>query len=299
MTDNMLLPYVPDNMLEFWNEAHAEAMAVPLEFGRSGTNDYLRDGFRVESLWFRGIGGERLNGWIAFPRDATRIPGFLWIAPYGRWSMLPNEYGTREGMVSMSFNFFGESSFHQEDYVPRRGYFAEGASNPETFIFRKMLQNAMIAMKVLEAQSEADENKLGAAGLSQGGGMAIWLGAICKQVKTVVADFPFLAAMPWVLSHRIHRYPLKELIDFADSMPLGREVIGHTLSYFDTLNFATICDVPVLTTLGLKDPAVKPEQVRAVFDALPGEKHLVELDFGHDWHPSMVARNKEWFENHL
>lgn len=287
-------PYVPDDFDQFWIEAVAEANAAPLDFHRSGTNDYLRSGFKIEILDFRGIDGSTKHGWIAYPVDAHRTPGFLWVAPYGRWSMLPNEYGTRDGLVSMSFNFFGESAFHEEDYVPARGYFAEGAGLPETFVFRRMAQDAMIAMRVLEAQSEADEDRLGAMGLSQGGGMAIWLGAWAKQVKCVAADFPFLSAMPWVLSHRIHRYPLKELVDFSDSLPLGREVVGHTLSYYDTVNQATRCKVPTLVTLGLKDPAVKPEQVRAVYEALPGEKELVELDWGHDWHESMVERNRDW-----
>lgn len=286
-------------MDEFWAEAVQEAESAPLDFKRSGSNDYLRTGFRIETLTFRGVKGETLNGWLACPDGADRNRAFLWVAPYGKWSMMPNEYGTREGMVSMSFNFFGESAFHEEDYVPSRGYFAEGASDPKTWVFRTMAQNAMVAMRVLEAQSEVDESKMGAMGLSQGGGVAIWLGAWSKRVKCVVADFPFLGAMKWVLSQRVHRYPLKELAEFMDSIPLGREVVQYTLSYFDTLNQATRCQVPTLVTLGLKDPAVKPEQVKAVFQALPGEKQLEELDWGHDWHPSMVERNRAWLLDHL
>ena len=297
--DELFKPYVPEDMAEFWAEAVEQAENSPLDFKRSGTNDYLRSGFRVETLTFRGVKGEILKGWIAFPEGAHREPGFLWVAPYGRWSMMPNDYGTREGFVSMFFNFFGESAFHEEEYVPRRGYFAEGVANPKDWIFRTMAQNAMIAMRVLQAQSEADEDRLAAMGLSQGAGMAIWLGAWCKRVKCVVADFPFLGAMRWVLAQRVHRYPLKELTEFMDSIPLGREVVSHTLSYFDTVNQATFCDVPTLVTLGLKDPAVKPEQVRAVFDALPGEKKLEELDWGHDWHPGMVQRNQEWLSQWL
>lgn len=299
MTESLLAPNVPDDFDEFWQEAVAEAEAAPLDYHRSGTNDYLKSGFHVETLEFRGIDGSARKGWIAAPNGAHRNPGFLWIAPYGRWSMMPEEYGTRAGFTSMSFNFFGETAFHEEDYTPARGYFAEGAQKPETFVFRRMAQDAMIAMRVLEAQPEADEDRLAAAGLSQGGGMAIWLGAWSKRVKCVVSDFPFLAAMRWVLSQRIHRYPLKELTDFADSLPLGREQVLHTLSYFDTVNQATRCKVPTLVTLGLKDPAVKPEQVRAVFEALPGRKELAELDWGHDWHPSMVERNLDWMRQCL
>jgi cephalosporin-C deacetylase len=292
-------PYPPEDFESFWTETAAEAAAAPMDFHRSGSNDYLKTGFKVETLRFRGIDGTARNGWIAFPDGAHRCPGFLWVPPYGRWSMMPDQYGTREGMVSLSLNFFGESSFHQEEYVPSRGYFAQGAGSPETWVFRRMFQDAVVAMRVLEAQSEADEDSLGAMGLSQGGGLAIWLGAWCRQVKTVVADYPFLSAMRWVLSQRVHRYPLKELVEYMDSLPLGREQVGHVMGYFDTVNHATACKVPTLVTLGMKDPAVRPEQVRAVYDALPGERELVEIDFGHDWHPSMVERNREWLLRHL
>ncbi|MBS1715960.1 MAG: acetylxylan esterase [Armatimonadetes bacterium] len=292
-------PYLPEDFDAFWDDVTAEAVSAPMDYKRSGTNDYLKSGFRVESLTFRGIDGGTRHGWIAFPVDALRLPGFLWVPPYGRWSMMPDQYGTRDGMVSLSFNFFGESAFHKEDYVPSRGYFADGAGSRDTWVFKRMYQDAVIALRVLQSQSEADEDRLGAMGLSQGGGIALWLGAWCRQVKTVVGDFPFLSAMRWVLSQRVHRYPLKELVEFTDTLPLGREQIGHVLSYFDTVNHATRCRVPTLVTLGTKDPAVRSEQVRAVFDALPGPKELAEIDYGHDWHPSMVGRNRDWLLKHL
>ncbi len=299
MDDGLLGPYVPDDFDEFWSEAVGQALAAPLDFQRSGRNDSFRTGFQIEALTFRSIDGDFRHGWVAFPEGARRMPGFLWIPPYGRSSVFPNEYGTREGFVSLSFNLLGEQAFHEEDYVPRRGYMAQGASSPQTWIYRSLLQDVLIAVRVLEAQSEADEDRLAAMGLSQGGGMAVWLGALCEKIKCVVADYPFLAGMRWVLDQRVHRYPLKELTDFMDTIPLGHEVVGHTLGYYDTVNMATRCRVPTLVSLGLKDPAVRPQQVQAVYDALAGEKDIVEIDFGHDWHPSMVARNRDWLIRHL
>ncbi|MCW5935819.1 MAG: acetylxylan esterase [Fimbriimonadaceae bacterium] len=298
MTDEFA-PYPPEDFSSFWEDTVAEALAEPLDFRRSGSNDYLRKGFTIESFTFRGYGGTTRHGWLASPVGGHAMPAFIWLPPYGRWSMPPNEYGTREGYTSISLNFFGEGAFHEESYTPARGYFAEGAESPATWVFRRLFQDAVIAVRILEAQPEVDEGRIGAMGLSQGGGLAIWLAAWCHKVKAVAADFPFLSAMKWVMNQRVHRYPLKELADFRDSLPLGREVVAHTLAYFDTVNHATRCQVPTLVTLGAKDPAVKPEQVRAVYDALPGEKELAEIDWGHDWHESMVQRNKAWLDKNL
>lgn len=292
-------PYVPEDFDAFWQELVEEQKAQPLDYHRSLRNDYDLFGFVVETLTFRGMHGSPLHGWIAYPEGARRLPSFLWIPPYGRESLLPNEYGTREGFTSLSFNFFGHGAFHQENYVQERGYFSEGAEDPGMWIFRTMAQNAMIAARVLQAQIEADEDRVGCIGMSQGGGMSIWLGAWSPIVKAVCADMPFLGAMHDTLSRDVYRYPLKELTDFADSIPLGLPRVKNTLAYFDTLNHATKCGVPTQVALGEKDPACRPQVVESIHEGLPGEKRLIRYPGGHDWDPGMVENNRKWMEEHL
>ncbi|MCZ7580946.1 MAG: acetylxylan esterase [Fimbriimonadaceae bacterium] len=292
-------PYVPDDFEAFWDEAIQEAVAEPLDFHRSFQSDSQHPTHHVERIAFRGMFGQSVSGWFAFPPGVRRCPSFLWLAPYGRESVLPNGFGTRQGMASLSFNFHGHDAFHQEEYKVSRGYFAEGAEEPRTWVFRRMIQNAYLAAKVLQAQPEVDEDRIAAAGMSQGGGMSIWLGALCPIVKVVCADMPFLSAIRHTLSKPVHRYPLKELLDFAEGIPLGKERILHTLSYYDTVNMATFCRVPTQVSMGLKDPSVRPECVQATFDALPGPKNLVRYEIGHDWHPAMVPNNREWMLQNL
>lgn len=291
---NPFEPYVPEDFDEFWLETVAEADAVPLEFHRSSRNDFDLPGFTVETIDFRGMGGRALHGWLAFPEGARRLPAFAWLPPYGRESLLPDQYGTREGFVSLSFNFHGYGAFHQEKYQPARGYFAEGIGSPNTWVFRRMLQDATIGVRVLRAQVEVDEDRLAAMGLSQGGGLAIWLAAWSGLVRTAVADLPFLAAMRFALDRNAHRYPLKEVVDFMETEPLGPQKVWHTLAYFDTMNQATRCAKPALISLGERDPACRPEAVEAVYEALPGIKRLVRYPGGHDWDPDMVATNRVW-----
>ncbi|MBS1718166.1 MAG: acetylxylan esterase [Armatimonadetes bacterium] len=300
MSEELIAPYPPEDFDQFWQETVSEARAIPLDYRRERSSYPVREGFEIETIAFRGAGGKPYYGWICYPSGARRLHGFLWIPPYGRESVLPNEYGTREGYVSFSFNFHGEEPFHQEKYVPARGYFPEGASEPKTWIFREMFITAVVAARVFQAQSEVDENRIGSMGISQGAGLSIWLGAWMPTIiKAVCADLPFLGGLPYLLDGQIYRYPLKELADFMENVPLGRERLFHTLSYFDTINQATRCQVPTLVTLGLKDPAVKPIQARSIFAALPGEKNLIEYDWGHDYYPAMVENNADWLTRHL
>lgn len=295
---NPFVPDLPEDFVEFWHETYAQAKAAPLDFHRalspSQSSHHL-----IETFVFRGIDGQPRHGWFAYPEAARRIPAFLWIPPYGRESVLPNQYGTREGYASLSFNFHGEGAFHREAYAPARGYFAEGAGDPQTWIFRRMFQDAVLAARVLQAQVEVDEDRIGSMGMSQGGGISIWLGAWCPIVKAVVADMPFLGAMRSALNRNAYRYPMKELIDFGEAVPLGHERVLATLAYFDTMHQATQCQVPTLVSLGEKDPAARPENVQAIFEAVAGPKELHRYDWGHDWHPEMVERNRAWLDRHL
>ncbi len=288
------VPSLPEDFDAFWHEAADEAHRLPLDYRRSLSNDFPLDGFVVETLDFAAMNGKRLHGWLAYPEGARRLPGFVWVPPYGRESLLPNAYGTREGFASLSFNFFGHDAFHQEKYTPSRGYFAEGAESPETWVFREMLQNAIVATRVLQAQVEVDEDRIAAMGMSQGAGIAIWLGAWCRAVRSVCADMPFLGAIGQSLLQQVYRYPLKELTDFMERIPLGQQRVLNTVSYFDTMHMATRCAVPTHVSYGTKDPSCRPPNVKAIFEALPGPKKLIEYEWGHDWYPAMVENNRQW-----
>lgn len=291
---DLLRPYVPPGFESFWRETTAQAMAAPLEYELFQQDEVDPPWHTVQTLSFRGIEGETLWGWVAKPKELEKAPGFLWLAPYSRWSMPPNQYGTRKGLASISFNFHGEGSFHREDYSPERGYMAHGIESRETWVFRRMYQDAVILGRIFAELDFVDAQRVAAKGMSQGGGMAIWMGAWVDLIKAVVADEPFLAGVPWILDAKYFRYPLKELTDVTFSSPEMEDRVRDVLSFFDTMNQAAFCEVPTRVTLGLKDPSVRPAQVRAVFETLPGVKDLEEIDWGHDWHPRMIEGAAEF-----
>ncbi|MBX3110773.1 MAG: acetylxylan esterase [Fimbriimonadaceae bacterium] len=290
---------MPADLESFWHETTDEAGSAPLDYSGPFPSGRDTDTHRVEVLTFRGMGGSERHAWVAFPHEAPR-GSFLWVPPYSRWSMKPNEYGTRDGYVSLSPNLLGESAFHDEVYTPARGYFADGAASPATWVFRRLYQDSLLATRVLQALTGFDHRRTGAMGMSQGGGVSVWLGAWSGAVGAVVADMPFLGKINEVMAEdRPFRYPLKELADWRSAAPERPAQLARTLSVYDTAVQAAYCRVPTLVTLGLRDPAVRPFQAEAVYDALSGPKELVRLDWGHDWHPSMVQRNLDWLDRHL
>lgn len=296
-----MVPYGPPiDLEEFWVESALEAEDHPLELWRSPFPDREEGDHFVYTYSFRGIRQNRIHGWVAIPKESPRDnPAFLWVPPYGRESLLPNGYGTRKGFVSASLNFHGLEAFHQESYRPDRGYFADGLEEPRTWIFRSMFQDAILAIKALRTFSEVDADRIGSMGMSQGGGISLWLGAWCRYVKVVCSDMPFLGGMADTLGRPSYRYPQKELVDFAAELPMGHERVLYTLSYFDTVHQAAFSKVPTQISLGLRDPAVRPETARRVYESLVTEKRLVEYPGGHDWDPDMIDNNRDWLMRFL
>lgn len=292
---------VPEDFDEFWRAVLAEANSVPLYFKRAkAVGHHSANGLSLDLIEFHGANGRLLEGWMAYPEQVRRLPGFVWVPPYGRESLLPNQYGTREGIPSLSLNLHGLPAFHQEKYTPSRGYFGEGALDPQTWIFRTLIQNVLLAIRVFQAQPEVDEDRIGIMGMSQGAGLSLWASTISPIIKAVVADMPFLGGMSVTLGRSAYRYPLKELADLMESVPLGRERVLHTLSYYDTLHQATRVSKPTQVSLGEKDPACRPDMVRAIYGAIPSaDKKLIEYPGGHDWDPLMVPNNLSWLLQHL
>ncbi|HEY3781786.1 MAG TPA: acetylxylan esterase [Fimbriimonadaceae bacterium] len=295
----MMEPALPSGFDAFWQETVSEALKIPLNFHLDSGDAFDLEGFRVSTYTFFGVGGQQKFGWKAVPEESGPHPAFLWVPPYGRESLLPNAYGTRKGFVSASLNFFGHEAFHQEKYKPERGYFSEGVLSEKTWVMRGIFQDAVVALRILREQPEVNSEQIGVMGMSQGGGISIWLGAWVSFVKAVCADMPFLGGMSQVLGQHVYRYPLKELMDTSANIEGGLERIKKTISFFDTLNQATRCKVPTHLSLGEKDPAVKPLSVEAIFAALPGEKVLERYATGHDWFPDMIGNNRTWLLDNL
>lgn len=79
------------------------------------------------------------------------------------------------------------------------------------------LWDLMRCVDYLESLDEVEKNRIGCAGLSLGGEMAMWLGAMDERIKATVSS-GFLTKMDQLEHHCLcWKFPgLRELVDFAD-----------------------------------------------------------------------------------
>jgi cephalosporin-C deacetylase len=200
-----------------------------------------------------------------------------------------------EDLITFSINLHGYAVEPNVPYSPELGYFTRGIQSPQSYIYRRIVQDSIVAIRVLAAQAEVDSSRLIAAGLSQGGGLAVMLGAWGRLTRGVVAELPALSYWEYLLGRPAWRYPIKEFMDYMEMTGASREAILQTLQYYDAVNHAPYVRVPTQLSLALKDPGIRAPVVFSLYDALPQPKRLlIYEELGHDWHPEMRLRLEEW-----
>ncbi len=303
MDPALLKPNIPPSFTDFWHSITKDAMQYPLNYkATSILSEVDTEHHTVYNIEFNGIKDEKRHGWIAIPKEIQQneqCPAFIWLNPYGSWSTPPNKYTTRPGYISLSFNFHGLPSIHDEKYSVARGYFTNGIESRNTFTYKYFYQDAILAARILQDHPNVDRNRISCMGLSQGGGMSIWMNTFCPIIQSACADLPFFVGVEYILSHRFYRYPIKEIPDYLEKHNLNLDDILNETLYFDTLNIATFNKNPLLISLGLKDPACKPEAIRALYENVSSEKQLIEYPGGHDYDQHMVQNNLNWVNNTL
>ncbi|GIV11178.1 MAG: cephalosporin-C deacetylase [Fimbriimonadales bacterium] len=289
-------PQPPADFEAFWRKAVQEAESTPVRYERVHLeqDDHLTHA--VYRLRWIGVDGRGREGWYAVPKIAPiPMPAVLYLPGYGVGTVPINENTMYDGLITFSINLHGYSVEPNVPYSPELGYFTRGIESPRHYIYRRIVQDSIVAMRVLAAQAEVNSNRLIAAGLSQGGGLAVMLGAWCSLTRCVVAELPALSYWEYLLGRPAWRYPIKEFTDYMERTGTPREAILETLQYYDAVNHAHFVRVPTQVSLALKDPGIRAPVVFSLYDALPNPKRLlIYEDLGHDWHPEMRHRLEEW-----
>jgi cephalosporin-C deacetylase len=295
-------PAPPADFEAFWREVVSESDALPLIYERVHNAADDTPSHQVFRLRWQGGDGKGREGWYAVPRmpNASRMPGLLYLPGYGIGTAPINENTTFPHLVTLCPNLHGYAVEPNIPYSPEYGYFTQGIESPRRYVYRRLMLESILAARVLSVQPEVDSARLIAAGISQGGGLAVMLGAWCPLVRVVVAELPALTYWDYLLNATAWRYPIKEFADYMEATGQPREAILKVLHYFDTINHAPFVRVPVQLSLALKDPGIRPPVVFSLYDALPRPKRLlIYEELGHDWSPEMRLHLQEWAKIHL
>lgn len=293
---SLKVPNPPPDFVVFWESVVAEAEALAVQFERVHFPEEDRASHRVERLRWVGSDGRGREGWFAIPRSVPLpAPAVLYLPGYGVSTVPINENTAFERCITFSINLHGYAVVPNVAYSPELGYFTQGIESPHTYVYRRIMVDCLLAMRVLASQAEVDSARLAVAGLSQGGGLSVMMGAWCRLVRVVVAELPALTYWEYLLKRAVWRYPMKEFADYMEHTGASLDRLLHTLQYYDTVNHAPFVRVPVQVSLAMKDPGIRAPVVFSLYDALRVRKRLlIYEELGHDWSPAMRSHLEEW-----
>ncbi|MBP8130599.1 MAG: dienelactone hydrolase family protein [Candidatus Hydrogenedentes bacterium] len=189
----------------------AEGRTVPLEPERRGFE--TRDGCTLETMTLRATQGRTFSAVVARPAQGQGpFPAVVCIHGHGGNRMTPFDPAKQE------YRLFGET-------LARKGYLVISTDvgqhevyEPGRTLMGERLWDLMRCVDYLETLPEADARRIGCAGLSLGGEMAMWLGAMDPRVAAT-SSCGFLTVMDQMENNHCMCWKLdglRELVDFAD-----------------------------------------------------------------------------------
>ena len=189
------------------------ATADDIPLGRVGITSEKRDGVRLKTISINSTKGRRIQAVVAYPPElkapapavvAIHGHGGSKLTPYDPKAVIYKEFGlelARRGFVVISTD------------VGQHDVYEEGGA-----LMGERLWDVMRCVDYLVSMEEVDKDRIGCAGLSLGGEMTMWLGAMDPRVKATVSA-GFLTYMDRMEQNHCMCWKfdgLRELVDYPD-----------------------------------------------------------------------------------
>jgi len=283
----------PADFDAFWDRGLAEMQAVDpqIELVPADFQSSYADCFH---MYFTGVGGARVHAKLLRPKNMTNNhPGLVMFHGYsgssGNWiDKLPY---VAQGFVVAALDCRGQGGMSEDvgghTGTTLRGHIIRGLDgSPDNMLFRHIfLDTAQLAQIVMNFP-EVDENRVGATGGSQGGGLTLACSALEPRIKRSAPIFPFLSDYQrvWEMDQAKDAYDeLKVYFRNHDPMHQREQEIFTQLGYIDVQHLASRIQAKVLMAVGLMDTICPPSTQFAAYNKITSDKSLaIYPDFGHE-----------------
>ena len=302
----------PADLDTFWEStlAQARGAAAPTRVEPVTTGLRLVDTYDVT---FSGFGGHPVRAWYHRPAEVSEdLPVVVHYQGYGGGRGLSHQvrlwplagYGCLEvdtrGQGSGWADFPGDTPDPSGSEAAHPGYLTRGIGDPETYYYRRVFTDAVLAVDVAETLPGADAQHLAVVGGSQGGGIAIAVASMRDDVTAVLTDVPFMSDFPRACSLATVN-PYLELTRYLSVHRDHVERVFGTLAYFDVSVLGLLATAPALFSVALMDQTCPPSTVFAAYNAYAGPKQIREYPFndhegGQGFHE---VEQLAWLAEHL
>lgn len=278
----------PDDFDDFWAKGKAEVRALPLDVQQEKIDSLCNDKHDVYSLSFATVNDRRVHGFLSIPKGDGPFPALVMVPGAGRGTG-PDTSLVDQGFAVLVMNVFPypvplddkERRKVYDDYLATREnlyYWLWDAADRDRYFFRPVYLGIDRAIDWFAEQPFVDKTRIGCFGTSQGGGSALILTGMNKNIIAAVAAVPALCDHGGFITGRSPGWPR-----LVDSYKDNKEAVLQASRYLDAVNFARSIDVPIRVTVGFIDVTCSPSSVWSAYNVIPSsdKKMVLEQKLGH------------------
>ncbi|GIO35702.1 acetylxylan esterase [Paenibacillus antibioticophila] len=295
----------PEDFDQYWAQALAEleevdpqVELVPSEFQAPQAECF--------DLYFTGVQGARIHAKYVRPKAAAtphpavlQFHGYAWNS--GDWNDKLAYASIGYSIAAMDCRGQGGRSEDagQVKGTTLRGHIIRGLDDhPDKLLFRQIFLDTVQLARIVMSFPEVDEQRVGAMGGSQGGGLTIACSALEPRIKRLAPFYPFLSdyRRVWEMDLAKDAYEeLRNFFRFHDPLHTREEEIFNMLGYIDIQHLADRIRGEVLMAVGLMDTICPPSTQFAAYNKIQAPKQLeVYPDFGHEYLPGFGDRTLQF-----
>jgi cephalosporin-C deacetylase len=286
----------PDDFDRYWEKGLAEMRAVDPQVELIPA-DFQTPFAECFHLYFTGVGGARIHAKLLRSKNGAKPhPAVLMFHGYsgnaGNWA---DKLGyVAQGYTVAALDCRGQGGLSEDKGGVTgwtlRGHIIRGLDGPpENLLFRHIFLDTAQLAKIVMEMPDVDENRVGATGGSQGGGLTLACAALEPRIKRAAPVFPFLCdyLRVWEIDEDKDAYAeLREYFRKFDPMHRRKNEVFTRLGYIDAQHLAPRIQAEVLMGVGLMDQICPPSTQFAAYNKIKSEKSLaIYPDFGHETLP--------------
>ncbi|WP_344859273.1 acetylxylan esterase [Planomonospora alba] len=274
----------PADFDAFWARTLAEARGHDLGAVFTEVETGLAE-VRCLDVTYAGFGGHPVRGWLLAPaRAAGPLPCVVQYIGYNGGRGFPHDWllwpGAGWAVFVMDSRGQGSGNRHGDTPDPAAaggpsapGRLTQGVSCPDDYYYRRLYTDGVRAVEAARSHPLVDASRVVVSGGSQGGGIAMAVGALVPDLLHAFIDVPFMTHIRRA-AEITDAEPYAELARFFTAQRHRVDEVFATLDYFDGLNFAARNTTPALFSVALRDGVTPPSTVFAAYNHYAGPKDI-------------------------
>ncbi len=293
----------PADHAEFWSNAlrelgdtSANVELIPSRFQSEVAECY--------HLYFSGVGGSRVHAKYLRPRNVGKSIANRALLQFHGYTGHSGDWLDKLAWVSQGFcvasmDCRGQGGRSDDAGAVRgtthHGHIVRGLDDvAEKMLYRQIFLDTVQLARIVMSFDEVDENRVGATGWSQGGGLTIACAALEPKIQRAAPVYPFLTDYQRVWEMDLAEEAYRELRNFFrmfDPLHERESEIFDRLGYIDVQHLAERVSAEVLMPVGLMDKICPPSTQFAAYNKIVSKKELlIYPDFGHEALPGCHDR---------